>query len=130
MTVKKPEGDLKLEQANMILSFNYETDEAVTMQMETLAVAGVHIPAQSMSVSASKIRISGMLRLKQTAPIHDGVAGGILNTYNKDFFDQLEYLSADSLINEYVSTRNESTHYDFTKSVQYAASDDLLSNSI
>ena len=51
-------------------------------------------------------------------------------TYNKDFFDQLEYLGADSLIQEYVSTRNETTHFDFTKNVQYAATSDPLSNFI
>ena len=45
MTVKKPEADLKFEQANVILAFDYETDETVTMQMETLAVAQVLIPA-------------------------------------------------------------------------------------
>lgn len=44
MTVKKPSVDMKLEQANVILAFDYVTDETVNMQMETLAVAGVHIP--------------------------------------------------------------------------------------
>ena len=48
----------------MILAFDYETDETVTMQMETLAVAQALIPAQSMSVSASKIRFTGTLGLK------------------------------------------------------------------
>lgn len=83
-----------------------------------------------MSVSASKIRMTGTLRFKQTAAIYSGVDGGIRNTYNKDFFDQLEYLGADSLIQEYVLTRNETTHFDFTKTVQYAAAEDPLSNFI
>jgi len=87
MTVKKPSADLKLEQANVILGFDYQTDGTVNLQMETLAVAGIHIPSNSMSVSASKIRVRGDLRFKQTAPIYGGISGGIHNKYNKDFFD-------------------------------------------
>ena len=98
--------------------------------MESLAVAGIHIPSNSMTVSASKIKVRGDLRFKQTAPISGGMNGGVHNIYNKDFFDQLEYMSADALISEYVSTRNETTRYDFTKQVQYAAADDPLSNTI
>ena len=44
-----------------------------------------------MSVSASKIRMAGTLNFKQAAPISDGVASGIRNIYNDDFFDQLEF---------------------------------------
>lgn len=69
MTIKKPQNGYRLEQANVIVAFDYATDETVILQMESLAVAGVHIPAHSMSVSAKKIRMSGTLRFKQTAPI-------------------------------------------------------------
>lgn len=64
MRVRKPQADFKLEQANVILAFDYQTDDTITMQMETLALAQVSVPAQSMSVSAQKLRISGHLRLK------------------------------------------------------------------
>lgn len=57
------------------------------MQLEALAMGNVYIPAQSMSVSASKIRMTGTLKFKQTAPIDSGIGGGIRNTYNDDFFD-------------------------------------------
>jgi len=82
MTIKKPQTDLRLEQANVIVAFDYRTDETVSMQMESLAVAGVHIASQSMSVSAQKIRMSGTLRFKQTAPIQNGVNGGRHDVYN------------------------------------------------
>jgi len=64
MSVRKPEVDFKLEHANIIVAFDYKTDDIVSMQMESLAVAQVHVPAMSMSVSASKMRMSGTLRFK------------------------------------------------------------------
>ena len=64
MRVRKPDSEFKLQSANIILGFDYQTDETVFMQMESLAVAQVHIPAASMSVAASKIRILGTLRFK------------------------------------------------------------------
>ena len=82
-----------------------------------------------MSVSASKIRMAGTLRLKQNSAIADGVDGGIRNIYNDDFFDQLEYLGADALLHEYVQ-RNETTKFDFSKTVQYAATTDPLASYI
>ena len=100
------------------------------MQLEALAMGNVYIPAQSMSVSASKIRMTGTLKFKQTAPIDSGIGGGIRNTYNDDFFDQLEFVSADTLKHEYVSTRNEKTSFDYTKIVQYSATSDTLANFI
>lgn len=54
------------------------------------------------------------------------IPGGIRNIYNDNIFDQLEYKSADALLREYVTTRNETTKYDYTKMVQYAANDDEL----
>lgn len=66
-----------------------------------------------MSVSAQKLRIAGTLRLKQTSAIDSGVDGGVRNMYNDAFFDQLEYVGADALMKEYVSTRNETTYFDF-----------------
>ena len=117
MKIKKPQSDYKLEQANVILGFDYRTDDIVNMQMESLAVAQVYVPAQSMSVSASKIRLSGTLRFKQTEPIYQGIGSGQRNEYNDDFFDQLEYLGADQLMQEYVSQRNETTKFEFSKNV-------------
>ena len=87
MKIRKPELDFKLEHANMIVAFDYKTDDTVNMQMEALAVAQVHIPAMSMSVSASKMRMSGTLRFKQVSAIYDGVDGGIRSIYNDNFFD-------------------------------------------
>ena len=87
MSVRKPELGYKLEHANMIVAFDYKTDEIVNMQMEGLAVAQVHLPALSMSVSASKMRISGTLRFKQISAIYDGVEGGMRSIYNDNFFD-------------------------------------------
>jgi hypothetical protein len=87
MRVRKPQANFKLKQANVIVAFDYQIDGAVKMQLETLAMAQVAVPAQSMSVSASKIRMSGTLRFKQTAPINSGVNGSIKNTYNDGFFD-------------------------------------------
>ena len=100
------------------------------MQMESLAVSQVSIPAGSMNVCASKVTMSGTLRLKQTSALTDGVQGGIRNIYNDNIFDQLEYQSADSLLKEYVTTRNETTKYDYTHWVQYAANNDRLTNYI
>lgn len=71
----------------MILAFDYQTDEIVKMQMESLAVASIYIPSNSMTVSASKINLRGSLKFKQTAPIYGGMNGGVHNLYNKDFFD-------------------------------------------
>ena len=45
MRIRRPQADFKLEQANVILGFDYRTDDIVNMQMESLAVAQVHIPA-------------------------------------------------------------------------------------
>ena len=42
----------------------------------------------------------------------------------------LEFMSADTLLDEYVSTRNETPKFDFTKNVQYAAATDPLANFI
>ena len=39
-------------------------------------------------------------------------------------------MSADTLLDQYVSTRNETTKYEFTKNVQYAAATDPLANFI
>lgn len=39
MRIRKPQLDYKLDQANVILAFDYRTDETVKMQMETFAVA-------------------------------------------------------------------------------------------
>ena len=83
-----------------------------------------------MSVSASKIRLSGTLRFKQTEPIYQGIGAGQRNVYDDDFFDQLEFLGADQLMQEYVSKRNETTKFEFTKNVQYAAMTDPLANFI
>ncbi len=130
MRVRKPKENFKLAQANVILAFDYQTQSTVRMQLQTLAMANVHLPAQSMSVSASKIRMTGTLKFKQTAPIDSGIGQGIRNTYNDDFFDQLEFFNADSLMHEYVSTRNETTWFDFTKMVQYSAATDSLANFI
>ena len=130
MRVRKPEPEFKLANANVILGFDYQTDDIVRMQMEGLAVAQVHIPAASMSVSASKLRISGTLRFKQTEAIYDGIGSGLRSIYNDDFFNGLEFMSADTLLDEYVSTRNETTKFDFTKNVQYAAATDPLANFI
>ena len=83
-----------------------------------------------MSVAASKLRISGTLRFKQTEAMYDGVDGGIRNIYNDNFFDKLEFTAADSLLKQYVSTRNETTSFDFTKHVQYSSASDPLANFI
>ena len=80
MRVKKPEANWKLEQVNMIVAFDYKTDGDVNMQMETLAVAQVHIPAHSMSVSATKLRTSGTLRFSQTEAVTTGVGSGVSST--------------------------------------------------
>ena len=93
-------------------------------------MAQVRIPAASMSVSASKLRVSGTLRFKQTEAIYDGIGSGLRNKYDDDFFNRLEFMSADTLLDLYVSTRNETTKYDFTKNVQYAAATDPLANFI
>ena len=98
--------------------------------MEALAVAQVHIPAMSMSVSASKLRTSGTLRFKQVSAIFDGVNGGIRSIYNDNFFDKLEFKNTDNLLDEYYSTRNETTWYDYTKTVQYSANQDKVTNTI
>ena len=39
MRVRKPQTDFKLEQASIIIAFDYKTTETVALQMETLAVA-------------------------------------------------------------------------------------------
>ena len=39
MRVKKPHASFKLQQANMIAAFDYQTDETIKMQMEGLALA-------------------------------------------------------------------------------------------
>lgn len=39
MKIKKPQSNFKLEQANLIVAFDYQTDDTVQMQMESLAVA-------------------------------------------------------------------------------------------
>ena len=114
----------------MIAAFDYQTDETIKMQMEGLALAQVALPAQSMSVGAQKIKMSGSLHFKQTAAINSGLDGDTRQTYNDAIFDQLEFISADALMHEYVATRNESTRFDYTKTVQYSATDDPLANFI
>lgn len=84
------------------------------------------IPTSKENMCASKVTTSGTLRLKQTSAL----PGGIRNIYNDDIFDQLEYQSADALLKEYVTSRNETTKYDYTRWVQYAAADDRLANYI
>ena len=130
MTVRKPELGYKLKDANLIVAFDYKTDEIVNMQMEGLAVAQVNVPAMSMSVSASKMRMSGTLRFKQISAIYDGVDGGIRSIYNDNFFDQLEFKGTETLLNEYFQTRNETTKFDYTKTVQYSANSDTMSSTI
>ena len=61
------------------------------------------------------------MRFKQVSAIFDGVDGGIRSIYNDNFFDKLEFKNTDSLLDDYYSTRNESTWYDYTKTVQYSA---------
>ena len=85
MRVKTPEEGFKLAQANIIAAFGYQIDGSVKMQMESLAVSQVSIPASSMSVRASKVTTSGTLRLKQTSAIAG--ADGLRNTYNDRIFD-------------------------------------------
>ena len=64
MIARKPNPGFKLAQANVIAAFDYQTQESVKMQMESLAVSQVTIPAGSMNVCASKVTTSGTLRLK------------------------------------------------------------------
>ena len=64
MRVRKPNPEFKLAQANIIAAFDYQTQDNVKMQMESLAVSQVSIPAGSMNVCASKVTMSGTLRLK------------------------------------------------------------------
>merc|ERR1712157_718364 len=124
MRVKKPNPSFKLQQANVIAAFDYQTDEIVKMQMEGLALAQVALPAQSMSVGAQKIRMSGALHFKQTAAISSGLEGDTRQDCNDAIFDQLEFISADALMHEYVARRNETTRFDYTKTVQYSATTD------
>ena len=64
MRVRKPSPTFKLAQANIIAAFDYQTQDNVKMQMESLAVSQVSIPTGSTDVCASKVTTSGTLRLK------------------------------------------------------------------
>jgi len=58
MRVKKPDDSLHLQNANVILAFDYETDGAVSMQLEGLAVLQVQVPSM-LAVPAREIRTVG-----------------------------------------------------------------------
>lgn len=93
LQVRSPDPNLFLQSATIIAAFDYQTDQVVHMQMETLAVAQVSVPS-SVNVPVKNIKTTGHLKLEQQKPIGDGVGYGLDAAarieYNDDFFMQLE----------------------------------------
>lgn len=114
-----------LQGATLIAAFDYQTDYSVHMQIESLAIAQVSVPGpNSIKVPVKSIKTQGNLSLVQKGPVTSGLGIGastrVRQTYNDNFFHELENQTVDELITAY-SRRSETTRYDFKKFVQYGS---------
>ena len=90
LQVRSPDINWYLQSATIIAAFDYQTNDAVHMQMETLAVAHVTVPS-SVNVPVKHLKTTGQLKLEQQNSISEGIGYGIDDTqkrteYNDDFF--------------------------------------------
>lgn len=88
MRIKKPVSTLKLQEANIILAFDYQLKDLVKMKMQGLAVISVDAFA-SANLNAGKIIAQGQLNLKQPNALP--LSPHTRDLYDDEFFDMLEH---------------------------------------
>ena len=114
--IKKPLSTLKLEQASIILAFDYQLKDLLKMKMQGLAVVTVEAPAV---LNAGKIIAQGQLNLKQPNALL--LSPRVRDVYDDNYFDKLENTNVEQFLLDYHTNRNETTHYKYRKNVQYVA---------
>ena len=87
MRIKKPVKTLKMQQANIILAFDYQLSELVKMKMQGLAVVSVDAFASS-KLNAGKIIAQGQLNLRQPNALP--LTQRQRDLYDDEYFDKLE----------------------------------------
>ena len=120
MRVKRPQlsasgSGADLRQATIVVGFNYQTQQVVKMQMETLAVVqvGYDLLVGGASTTVSKITAIGSLDLVQQSVIQKQAR--VRNLYNDALLDSLGQESLSSFLVEryYGGRRNETTDFNY-----------------
>lgn len=88
------------------------------MEMEGLAVVDIDT-LNSRQLNAGKLITQGALRLRQPNLLQVLPGGKSYNTYNDKYFDKLEQVNIKDFLLNYKTNRNETTYYDYKKSVHY-----------
>ena len=88
MRVKKPDPKLKLQEANLIMAFDYQLKGLIKMKMQGLAVISVDAFASS-TLNAGKIIAQGQLNLKHPNALP--LSQRTRDIYDDEIFDRLEH---------------------------------------
>ena len=111
MRIRKPSLPSQLTQATIVLGFDYQTSNVLSMSLDTLAVVTLDNLPRGGSTSVREIKTVGTLELKQQFPLRKTVSGRKL--YNDGLFSYLEYESLDTFLGQryFGGHRNETTVY-------------------
>ena len=92
MRIKKPSKDLALQQANLILAFDYEVSDLIKMKMEGIANIAVSSLGSS-NINAGKIGTQGNLVMIQPNAMKQLPYDKVREVYYDNYFNNLESTS-------------------------------------
>lgn len=122
MRIKKPESNLRLRKMDLVIAFDYALNSIIKLKMEGLAIISVDT-LSSAKLNPVSINTQGTVQLVQPISLKPLANDAYKTDYDDKYFDQLEHTRMETFLENYLTERNETLHYDYKQYVTYGPAD-------